>query len=40
MNRLLDLIRELMARKFYGTLEIKFENGTVVHLRKIENIKP
>lgn len=40
MESLFAIIKELIIRKFYGILEIKFENGIIVHLRKTENIKP
>ncbi len=35
-----DLIKELKNACFYGELVIKFENGKIVLIRKIENIKP
>lgn len=30
---------KLVKEKFYGKVEITFEKGKVVHLRKMENIK-
>jgi hypothetical protein len=39
MEKLIKLIRELVAGKFYGSLEIKFESGNVVIIRKVESIK-
>lgn len=35
-----DLIDELERGRFYGSLELKFEGGRVVLLRKVETIKP
>ena len=35
-----QLIAELMSQRFYGSLEIKFEAGRVVLLKKIETVKP
>lgn len=39
MDNLLRFIKELIAQKFYGSLELKFEAGKIVLLRKMENIK-
>jgi len=39
LKKLFDLINELIKKKFYGQLIIKFEAGNIVHLQKIENIK-
>ncbi len=33
------LISELMNSYFYGSLEINFENGKIVHCKKTEGIK-
>ena len=35
-----DLLRELERNRFYGSLEVKFEAGQVVLVRKTETIKP
>ncbi len=35
-----DLLRSLEQSRFYGTLELKFESGRVVLIRKTETIKP
>jgi hypothetical protein len=40
MNHIESLICELMITKFYGSVEIKFEAGKPVLLRKTETIKP
>jgi len=40
MDKLLKLIKELAERKFYGIIEVRFEDGIIVHIRKTENIKP
>lgn len=34
------LLSELEKAKFYGSLELKFESGEVVLIRKSESIKP
>jgi hypothetical protein len=35
-----EIVRELERAHFYGSLEIKFEAGRVVLLKKTETIKP
>ena len=35
-----ELLRDLEQTRFYGSLELKFENGRVVLVRKTETIKP
>ncbi len=35
-----DLLRSLEQSRFFGTLELKFEAGRVVLIRKTETIKP
>ncbi len=35
-----ELLAELERARFYGSLEIKFEAGRIVILRKTETIKP
>jgi hypothetical protein len=39
MEKIILIIKRLIEKKFYGTLEIKFEEGRIVHIRKMENIK-
>ena len=39
MNILIAIIKDLMVKKFYGSLEIKFEAGKIVCCRKTESIK-
>ena len=39
MNTLEQLLAELTREKFYGTVEVKFESGRVVLVRKTESIK-
>ncbi len=39
MNAVQQLVTELERQRFYGSLEIKFEGGKVVLLRKTETIK-
>lgn len=38
-EELVKLIKELMDRKFFGELLIKFESGKVVVCKKTESIK-
>ena len=40
MNDLIKLLRQLEAARFYGSVEVKFESGQVVVIRKTESIKP
>ena len=40
MDKLIALIKELIAKCFYGELTIKFEHGKIVLIRKTENMKP
>jgi hypothetical protein len=35
-----DLLRSLEQSSFFGTVELKFESGRVVLIRKTETIKP
>jgi len=35
-----QLVAELTSQRFYGSLEIKFESGRVVLLKKTETVKP
>lgn len=38
-RKLFEIIKELIDNKFYGKLEIKFENGKIVLCKKEETIK-
>lgn len=40
MNSLSDVLASLQRDRFFGSVEIKFEAGRVVLLRKTETIKP
>jgi hypothetical protein len=40
MQSTIETLCELERARFFGTLEIKFEAGHVVLLRKTETIKP
>jgi hypothetical protein len=35
-----DLLRTLEQSRFFGTVELKFESGRVVLIRKTETMKP
>ncbi len=39
MERLVELIKDLITRKFYGELVLKFEAGVIVQCKKTESIK-
>lgn len=40
MESIRKILDELEQRRFYGTLEIKYERGHIVLMRKTETIKP
>jgi len=40
MDEIIILLKELIAKKFYGVIEIKLEAGHIVLIRKTETIKP
>ena len=40
MKWLVKIITDLIARKFYGELVIKFESGKVVKAYKTESLQP
>ncbi len=40
MNELTQLLRQLEAARFYGSLEVKFEAGKVTLIRRTETINP
>jgi len=40
MNDLTQLLHQLEAARFYGSLELKFEAGHIVLLKKTETLKP
>ena len=35
-----DILRSLEESRFFGTVELKFESGRVVLIRKTETVKP
>lgn len=39
MDKIVSLIKDLIAKAFYGELTIKFEHGKIVLVRKTENMK-
>jgi hypothetical protein len=39
IEALLKILRDLTNKKFYGDLQIKFESGHIVYLKKTESIK-
>ena len=40
MDELIALLHQLEAARFYGSIEVKFEAGNVVLVRKTETLKP
>lgn len=40
MRELAEMLRELESARFYGSLEVKFEAGRIILLRKTETLKP
>jgi hypothetical protein len=40
MNEALRLLEKLQRERFYGALELKFENGHVTVMKKTETILP
>lgn len=40
MEKLIQLLRDLEARGFFGTLEVKFQNGEISLIRVSENFRP
>lgn len=39
LKKLLEILKDLTSKKFYGSMLIKFENGKIVHVKKEESIK-
>lgn len=39
MKKLLDMLKELTDRGFFGRLEIIFNAGKIVHVKKEESLK-
>ena len=40
MNEAMRLLEKLQRERFYGSLEVKFENGQVTVMKKTETILP
>jgi hypothetical protein len=40
MQALTEILKDLQTASFYGSLELKFEAGRVVLVRKTETLKP
>jgi hypothetical protein len=40
MTKIEEILRELERQRFYGAVEVKFEAGRVVLVRKTETLKP
>ena len=39
IEKVIDLIQKLVEDKFYGKIEISFENGQIVFVKKAETLK-
>jgi hypothetical protein len=39
MEELFRLLKALIEKRFFGSIEIKFESGKIVLIRKTESIK-
>ncbi len=39
LNKLMDLIKDLIDRKFYGSIEVVMQAGKIIHIKKTESIK-
>ena len=40
IEKVVLFIKKLVKEKYYGILELRFEAGKIVHVRKSENFKP
>lgn len=40
VSQLEKLFRDIESNRFYGTVELKFESGRLVLIKKTESIKP
>ncbi len=40
LNDLLRMLRDLEQRKFWGSVELKFENGRLMHIKQAQTFKP
>jgi hypothetical protein len=38
MKTLLEYLYDLMARKFYGEIVVKFREGKIIHIEKKESL--
>ena len=39
LNKLIELLKDLIDKKFYGNIQVNFENGNIVNIKKTESIK-
>lgn len=39
MNKIVEIIRDLISSKFYGKVTLSFENGRITLVRKEETIR-
>jgi hypothetical protein len=40
IEKIIKIIKDLIDRQFFGSLELKFEAGKIVQVKKTESIKP
>ena len=39
-SNVIEYIRDLSNQRFWGFVTLKYEGGTIVHIRQEENLKP
>ena len=39
LNKLIGILKDIVSQRFWGTFEIRFEDGLIVNVKKTENIK-
>ena len=39
LNKLISILKDIISQRFWGTFEIRFEDGLIVNVKKTENIK-
>jgi hypothetical protein len=40
LSDLLTMLRDLEQAKFWGSVELKFENGRLMHIKQAQTFKP
>jgi len=39
LNKLIGILKDIVSQRFWGTFEIRFEDGLIVNVKKTESIK-